>query len=249
MTVENTIPGAALTSHDMPKTSSEVSQLIAHTKRELPLLTPDVIRGVEALDEVGSSQESSRYTTSQVVNVLGTFAGIKPVSLITRDASLSNKADAQFSDAMSKMGLTEVPFINPNGGALLTAVSRHKELATALRDEFWGDFESDAAQYRIGALLGYPESATDHYIWRLNQEKMTGKLPEGVNHGGKRAFTQFVLSPDNYEQELQAYSKPLEEVVSTMLPKTYSRIENQANQKSKASKMKNILGKMRKKQS
>lgn len=209
------------TEYDTNKT--EINELIDQSRHEIPALTPEIMQAVEDFDEMSSAPENSKSVLGEMTDVVGVFAGVKPASLI--EMSGETARDDQLRDNMTRMGLTVREF-NSSQGALLATVSRYPELADALKYERVNNFntDDDAQQYRIGALLGYPKTSTDHFLHRIKIQRETGEWPESEIKG-KRAYSQFVTSPEYYQQELRQLSEPLEESVKIITPKLHQRLE------------------------
>lgn len=229
--------------HNTHKT--EINALINQSRHEIPVLTPEIMQAVEDFDEISSEPENPKSVLGEMTDIVGVFAGVKPASLIEMSGDITR--NDQLRDSVIRMGLTIREF-NSSQGVLLAAVSRNPELADALKYERANNFNMDdnAQQYRIGALLGYPKTSTDHFLHRIKIQRDTGEWPE-VEIKGKRAYSQFITSPEHYQQELQQLSEPLEESVKIITPKLHQRLEEvyADDQNKRSGLMTRIIHKMR----
>ena len=202
---------------------SDIDNLIAQTRTEIPQLTPEVMTALREFDATDD------LSVGNAVNVIGVFSGIKPTTVISE----GGVGDSSRS-IMNRMGLV---FCDVN--AETTVLSRYQELADTMADLC----KKDALKYRshddvrtqrsVGKLLGFPETATEYFVERRKIYNDTGVLTpaiefpgfewSGVN-GGMDNFRQFILSPDHAREEVEQYSEPLRQAVEIMTPHLYDRI-------------------------
>ncbi len=217
---------APRTNSELSELSNEAQQLIAYTKHEQILSSPEAITALGDLDDIGASKDVDPAVATEIINTIGVFAGVKPTAIIDRSVIDTLSDDGiidPYSNAVANIGLTAIPF-DSDSGARLLAVSRHRQLAELARDAFWSNSDEEEPNYRRGALLGYPASATAHYLARIAQYNATGIFPAHVYSSSNQQFSQLILSPDHHEQESQIYCMPLEEAVKQMTPNTYNKI-------------------------
>ena len=215
------------TSHELVSGKS-VDEIILHTKSEIPPLTAEVLSSIDALDRLGSS-ESNPLQACEVASTIGVFTGIKPASLVV-DLHIGNeKKRSEYEEIVSRLGLSMARVPEKN----YWIVSRHQEiideLSTTLDRYHQGNHGDDATEHRIGKLLGYPETATSYFIERWNSMDTPGELPvvDVDLLSDDEPFVQIVLSPDNYEAELEGYVRPLKRAVKELAPKSYELIMNE----------------------
>lgn len=225
-------PDPAATRHEL--SVATIDDLIARTRVEIPPLTPEVLQALSELDSL------EMYRTEEAVNIVGVFSGIKPVALLKR---LDSKATierlgtkfvpvmAVLPDIVRRMGL-----VYEEVNAQVIALSRHQELIDAIKPILpklnvgYNDVDRES-EYRVGKLLGFPESAISYYIERVEHYKTSGHyLPvpdsRGFEYGTPMDshFRQYVSSPDKVDEEVQQYSGPLRRATEVMTPKIYARI-------------------------
>lgn len=205
---------------------SKVEQLIESTRHNTSIITPEIIEAIEDLDEFGGSSESSFDAMNDSLTLIGVLSGVKPAGLIYHDAFNDDGYCDELQYRASRLGLSTVEYVTPEG-LLYISMSKHIELSLALLDEVKSahDTSDDIHEYKIGALLGYPKTATQYYLKRLKAVDELDRYPRSVIHESNEAYVQFVLSPENYQQELESYSQPLEEAVKTLTPKIYDRLD------------------------
>ena len=199
---------------------SSINDLIAQTKTEIPVLTEEVLSGLYEFD-------GTDFNIFDAVNVVGVFAGIKPTALLTTISAGGVNIESVFN----RMGLTCVN-VDPRTFVL----SRHCELADAMADLYeQGGCRTDDAQMQrsVGKLLGFPETATEYYVERLQFERRTGVLIPAIEfpglessgeYGRMHNFRQFILSPSHAAEEVAQYCEPLRQATEIMTPHLYERV-------------------------
>lgn len=197
----------------IPLTSLERNK---QTVSEVPL----DIEQQEVLNLIDAETQTIKQANG-VIDLVGVIAGIKPVAFLDKD-----QVNADLINAMgiSCQAIDEESY----------AISRDENLGLQLKEVFLSrQGESGAASdewYRqFGTLLGYPDTAIDYYIKRMPTVFTDTPLPfvepDSIEGTTTNYFNQLVLSPDNYEAELDEYVKPLEAAVKKLAPKTYEFIE------------------------
>jgi len=186
------------------------------TTSEIPLSSEQQ----EILGLIDVETESIKQANG-VIDLVGVIAGIKPVAFLDKD-----QVNA---DLIGAMGISCESIDDES-----YAISRDENLSLELKELFLSrQGESGAASdewYRqFGTLLGYPDTAIDYYIKRMPTVFTDTPLPfvepDSIEGTTTSYFNQLVLSPDNYEAELDEYVKPLEAAVKKLAPKTYEFIE------------------------
>lgn len=202
-----------------------VDALIDNTKHELPPITPEMLSAMEWFDDsVGNIFQAYDYA-----DIIGVVAGIKPATVVNLDTLVGSSLTERDAVALlADMGLEVQSHINTFGYRLL-AVSRHSAINNLLVDSLY--IKTRTAQQTVGRCLGYPTTATEFYI-RRTLESDAGSKPPAPDipldpRGGN--FTQLILSPEHYEEEIQAYSEPLRRAVEVMAPNTYRIITASQN--------------------
>jgi len=202
------------------------------------------LNGLDALDEIGAFARSSRATIRNVVGVIGVFDGIKPATIVDREL-VALCREGEFSELIKSLELEIIDFDDVGTGIHRAAISRHRNLAEELSRVFQHTgSDNPEYEYPIGALLGYPVTATDYYLQRNQKLKeILKKIEEQsenalsaderalvseenyppVNHGRNPMYVQFILSPENWQTEV-ACSDRIEEAVRVLTPKTHERI-------------------------
>ncbi|HEX8390668.1 MAG TPA: hypothetical protein VF597_04565 [Candidatus Saccharimonadales bacterium] len=199
---------------------ADVDTLIERTKTEIPPLTAEKIAAIDQLDEFGASGDKSKAT--ETAFVVGVLSGVKPSTIIYRDRLGDVSDQGRFDDTLEKLDLSHVTYMS--FGHEINIISRHPEIADALVQALdIRAVDSDVAHRRIGQLLGYPETATDYFIERLSTLDTTDELPrvDKTDLGELEHFSQLILSPEHYEDEIAAYVRPLADSVHVLAPKTY----------------------------
>lgn len=148
-------------------------------------------------------------------------AGVKPSSTV--DIYKHEEDIESVKNKMRDAGLyfddIEVaPFSNENRAASLT-IARSQEAATHLAELFNAE-RSDTNNIDLGKSLGYPATSTEAYIGR--SERYEGGLDPFVERRIPGNL-QFMLSKNNWEQELQTAKRWLN-VLKEVSPETYQKI-------------------------
>lgn len=198
------------------------SERIKQATTEVLLLNPEQKQALATIDSESTALGHVQGTTELV----GVIAGIKPAALIR----IEEIADPTL---IEKVGLSYVLMDSDH-----FAVSRDMQLSLQLQDDFDNqrDLEgylTDEGHRRIGKLLGYPETATDYFIDRSStihtDAELPMVLPKSLKGTTTDYFHQFILSPNNYQKEIDEHVKPLEIAVKTLTPLTYKMIEELTN--------------------
>jgi hypothetical protein len=175
-----------------------------------------------ALDKL--DRLSGSINPADIIDTVGVLADIKPASIIDYSPDLLDVLDklglsycelGRCPEAIDDLTLSKDPRISV-------------ELATILTDEE----ASDDKFRRIGTLLGYPESAIEYFIRRSTSidkddpdEELPAIIPKAFDGTVHDEFCQFILSPEHWREEVEAYALPLEAAVRDMAPKTFRRID------------------------
>lgn len=172
--------------------------------------------------------EESQERANEVTDLIGVLYGIKPTAFL--DFVPFRDDQASIYETIGKLGIiaVTVPITPCSSESELVIVSydailAHEAAAAALRQCGRDD---DDADRRLGRLLGYPATATEYYLKRRATIGTPHELPTcGTTHIN-RHFAQFVLSPDNLEEEMRQYAHPLARAVKRAAPETYRRVIN-----------------------
>jgi hypothetical protein len=160
---------------------------------------------------------------SAVMDIVGVISGLKPVTLQVR-------GDVD-PGVLRRIGLKRVR-IDRDRFAVSWQRSLAKEFAEAFSDCTKGGMLTKRAHRRIGALLGYPHTATEYFLRRLSTVGTKNELPmvkvKAAQYTVDEWFMQIVLSPDNYTQELELYSYPLKQAMKQLAPHSYALLRRQA---------------------
>ena len=183
--------------------------------------TDTSLEALKDLDDLGVDCYSTRQL-SDIVNIVGVLADIKPVTII----------DDEFHDDASRqrlLGLVDALGMTSHEATLLNGVksifiSKDTQKAILLND-LWNELflreisDRDDVERGIGKLLGFPETAIDFYIKRGDEYNITPAAPQSGE-----PFHRLVLSPENTESERAEYCVPLEDATRELLPRTYQHI-------------------------
>lgn len=179
-----------------------------------------------ALQEIDEGVGLGRLNS---VDVVGVFAGVKPSCRI----DVKEGAIAKYQAIIDKLDL-ETTELTIEPGRRILFISTDSDLAHQLsepRQTITTTDETSAfeeMEYKIGQLLGYPATATKHYLERLNDFCITGEFSPFVEvpeyYGDARYFVNIILSPDNYQDEMANYIEPLCQAVKLYTPKLYERV-------------------------
>ncbi len=198
--------------------------LIDSVSRDVPHPTDELLRGMAKLDE-HSVKPFPVFAQQDIVNIVGVFAGIKPVAQV--NPGFINTPDTiqrEMELLLDGLVLRHKAVKMANGRDYLF-VSRSDELMNVAAKSWNGlhnAHEDDRADYDrvIGAVLGYPESAVEYFVHR------EGDLTVPISDKSGTAFNHIAMSPGNDEQEYAEYGQLLESAVAVLTPKLYERIKS-----------------------
>ena len=152
-----------------------------------------------------------------VMNLVGVLIGLKPSAYLEESEALI--------PALKEIGL-HCKKTRRNGGVAVSYVPKHAaQLAHDIRKTWGKKTINEPVERRIGALLGYPDTAIDYFAVRSVVVRLGKDVPlvmpkpgAGVPH---EAFIQFILSPEHFEEELAQYAVPLEAATRQLAPHSY----------------------------
>lgn len=178
------------------------------------------------LDNLSRKAKGDMALAADIVDVIGVLAGIKPAAFIGGNELVVG------NDLLSRLGLVCATSKIKN----IVYVSFDKEKAerlASLHELVWGKNAEYANENReIGRLLGYPVTATEYFLHRLSVYGTTEELPivrvKRTKDTVSEHFQSLILSPEHYDQELAAYSEPLEKATRLLAPRTYAMIKRAA---------------------
>lgn len=183
------------------------------------------------LDDVGSTDWKF---AADAVNTVGVFTGIKPTAVMQIPPAHARP----IGEALQSLGIYAEPYTYRN----ITLISQDRDKIHQLHDAFYRANDNHApgqrdthldeeAEREVGQLLGYPATATEHFIHRIKSGST--ETDEVAKPDGDAAhFTWLVLSPDNVQEESAAYVIPIMEAAKVMLPETYAQITSPYVEKS-----------------
>ena len=185
----------------------------------MPLITPVDPNALTALDSLATAH--GEHIAYDITDIVGVLVGLKPVAMIGNNS----KAPDITTALVEKLGLKHASWPEKN----LTYVSFNQENAdrmAQLHTVVWGANAAHPDENReIGALLGYPVTATDYFIRRLTSFEAGVPLPiveiDEPADSVSQYFCSLILSPEHAKEEISAYCKPLEEAVQEFAPTTY----------------------------
>jgi len=175
-------------------------------KAHIPPLSKDQQDALYKLDQTATDMLSA----SLVVDVVGVIAGIKPAAFLEEGEKQKNLIKA--------LGLC---FTSMEQG--MATISWSQERADELA-ELMNDMRADDdLERKIGLLLGYPPTATEYFIVRSRMEILPPFVePEPGPGIPNENYLQFVLSPENYEEEVRMYAAPLEAATIQLAPRAHA---------------------------
>jgi|GEM_PF-5584625 len=216
-----------------PMNTLTIPERIEKSTSEVPLMNAEQKEALGLID-----MESKTYVQAVATSdLIGVIAGIKPVAFL-HDAEIS-------LELVSATGMSCEPILNG-----LFAASRDENLNLELRDVFLSYRDkngrvTDEGSRKTGELLGYPDTAVDYFVERSHTVRTSNELPLVVPLSTldtpSEFFNQFILSPNNYQEEMDTYIKPLEAAVKELAPNTYNFIEKQHRHKQTRIKMAKYL--------
>lgn len=184
--------------------------------------TAEEILGLAELDASYNSTASENLCrATDSADIVGVFIGLKQAAII--DLRLFEAVDIH--RITGKLGLKTKDHTN----LPITVVSRDDEALDVIDSFLTGsDDISTEAHIRIGELLGYLPTATEYFIKRLPTVNTPYQLPwaELPEDDIRNKFAYMVLSPDNFQQELEDYVHPLADAVRLLAPNTYEQVIN-----------------------
>ena len=205
------------------------AERIEKATSEVPLLNESQKEALHLLD----TSTKTRIQAAETSDLIGVIAGIKPV------AFLSNTEVN--SELIADIGIKCEPMTDG-----LFAASRDDHLNAKLKNTFLYEREEDGrmsfeGHRTIGKLLGYPESATEYFIERFDtvfsEDELPVVIPRSTLDTPTEFFHQFILSPNNYQDEINTYIRPLEIAVKELAPHTYKFIEKEYRHQQTRKKM------------
>jgi hypothetical protein len=171
-------------------------------------------RALSRLDEL-----SDTLGVSDVVDVVGVLADIKPTAIVDDTADMEQVID--------ELGLYACVYYDDMNSSLLVSKSEtsYQELARTLTES-----GGESRMRNIGRLLGYPRTATDYFIARGEtldgtfEQQLPLILPRELVGTPLGELHPFVYSPDHWREEVESYTVPLAAAVSSMTPLTYDTL-------------------------
>lgn len=214
-----------------------IDELIKQTTREsMPIFTSEQTQAMARLDQATAQNQ---WLTSDVTDIMGVVAGVKPSTLI-RESDQTVLFAREFG-----LAHYEVPDRN------LMTISRSEDLARALAgafSDFWAGADDTATNQKIGKMLGYPETSTEYFIRRSPtidmpiDEQLPIIEPVELANTVRQHFHQLILSPDHWREELEVYVIPLEAAVREFAPLTYKQLERHARKTRVAAALGRLIG-------
>lgn len=190
------------------------------------IITPENKEALSRLDEMP-------LESSKKIEIVGCFCGVKPVAwesgLFDEDNPLPDVK--KITGIIKDMGLqmvfkTRPPESDcPNFSSYEFIVSKDAKKIS----QFEKLSENPSVEpEKIGKLLGYPESSIRAFKGeseRLGQDDLI-KLYRSQN---ATHFSIFILSKENYQEEIDNYGKKIELATKKFLPKTYQKFIRERN--------------------
>ena len=186
--------------------------------------TPEFAAAMAQLDAYAATCKSTGEQ-ARIVEIIGVIAGVKPTAYV--EAAPIGQTEGEAIDVVSLFIDLGLHWRIMSDG-LAMVVARQEvlidRLIEALEEE--GDMRSEAAERRIGVLLGYPPTATDYYLRRSATMGTDHQLPmvAGDDVPFHPVYSGFIISPEHYHEELQAYCQPLEAAVRELAPTLYATL-------------------------
>lgn len=158
------------------------------------------------------------------INLVGVISALKPAAILDDRDGLVEKLEA------AGLSVRETG----NGSVVVAVNSDTSDKLAELLHKKSSENTNSVTEYEIGEILGYPRTATEYYI----QRKGTVSLPLGeqlpiiqpnmLSGSTLDFFSQIILSPNHWRDELEAYAVPLEQATQTYMPQTYRSIKHAA---------------------
>lgn len=203
------------------ETLLSVAELLDNVAATPPRKTAEFVAAMERLDAYAAACTSTGEQ-ARIIEIIGVIAGVKPAAYV--EVAPIGQAEVEAIDVVSLFRSLGLHWrILSDGQAMV--VARKKKLIDGLTEalEEEGGGRSEAAERRIGVLLGYPLTATDYYLRRSATMGTDHQLPmvAGDDVPFHPVYGGFVVSPEHYQDELQAYCQPLEAAVRELAPALY----------------------------
>ena len=175
---------------------------------------------LDALDTFGASLDRRALITSDLIDIIGVIAGVKPAAF-AEDGHIPQR----LIDDVGLLTLQKTYKDNHSINYYSFDNQTNETLAEAHGATF-GYLASHPDESRIvGELLGYPTTATEYFL-RCLSGSTPGAAPETGNEDTlHELFEQIIFSPEHLRQEQEAYSQPLENAVREYAPKMYARLK------------------------
>jgi hypothetical protein len=198
----------------------------------------------DALKAFDRTSRANRYNHILMdnVDVLGVVGGVKSLALVMNRPNLL--------PLLSDMNL-HAHTIDPKNDRFhmpVVAVAKHPDVI----DELVATSQlSDEEEHRtVGRLLGFPETATDYFLRRFDTigtpDELPMIIPDWIDGTVDEQLHSFILSPEQYQEEMAAYIDPLHDAVRTFGPETYRGLEKRARavrRQKTAQRVLSVLGK------
>lgn len=196
----------------------------------------------DALKEIEGRVKRRAFIPSDVIDLVGVVAGVKPAAIIqpytigdieavAKDLHIS----CRVIDEISEFAVSRYPELSNELARMYTATQNGGRL-------------TESAHRAIGELLGYPKTATDYFIARADTLDTSDELPMVVPRPFIDTvdgyFHSFVLSPDHYKEEVEAYCRPLQAATKEWMPDTYKYLERAIQKDQRINRIRAKIAKM-----
>ncbi len=175
------------------------------------------------------------------ISVAGVLSGVKSGSLIEELPKTIR------SQQFKGFGLYYVPIealFDWQGETGPGVIARSSAVADELMHLAAVRMPDPARDARFGELLGFPSTATEYYNRRITTVGTPWELPvgQGTLHDDKLEdyFAQLILSPEHYEEEMEAYVRPLQKATQALMPHAYAILEKQVNGQQKEGMLRKV---------
>lgn len=175
------------------------------------------------------------------ISVAGVLSGVKSGSLIEELPKTIR------SQQFKELGLYYVPIealFEWQGEAGPGVIARSSAVADELMQLVAVRMPDPARDARFGELLGFPSTATEYYNRRISSVGTPWELPmgQGTLHDGKLEdyFAQLVFSPEHYEDEMEAYTRPLQKATQALMPHAYAILEKHVSKRQKEGMLRKV---------
>ena len=225
---------------------------LSDKSEEPPLAIDDLIDATQAEAKLGLNNQQCMIMddldrlscgdlslSNGMIDICGVMAGIKPAALVS--------CDNQSIDLIAELGLC----IEGTNHRSAVTISHSRDLARRLVEEFRSTTEeTDGHEHRIiGKILGYPETATEYFLKRMPTVLQSTELqlpmvqPVELENKVRRHFSQLVLSPEFWREELNDYVIPLEDATRELAPRTYRQFARRTRKDNAAKLLGKLIGK------